>query len=385
MNLKSRHGISFFTIALVGFVLFSIVSLSTLYELNQMIVDLLTIATTVFGAFFIWLEFKRAKDIDEANFIVSLNSEFNDSQSISRAYEIIKRGSFEQHKAFVLADDIQSRNELNYISEEDNKILVSYFTFFETLNLLLKRKVTDLSVLDELFAVRFFTGANNPIIQDMKIATYKYSYTNIFELHEKWRDYRIENGKRGRDKEFCLSHYYDILGGKYELRRMRPVHIDEIMVLQDRVYDELLDKSHFIKSPKNRFLSIFSDLENLCLGIYKKDTNALIGYANLVTSDYSSEKYYKSEFFDGIDRKQVMYFRTIFVDPAERGNGIQNYMTNYFIKHCIYHGYKAIVLTVHPNNRFSKRNFQKSKFNVINQIDQDSEYIRDVMAIRVSI
>ena len=67
------------------------------------------------------------------------------------------------------------------------------WTLFETFYILLKRKVIDIKLLDDLFAYRFFLAVHNPYIQRKKLAISPKNFKNIFRLERIWLNYRKQH------------------------------------------------------------------------------------------------------------------------------------------------------------------------------------------------
>jgi len=318
---------------LVAILFIILLSASLVTEYYQIIFDILTVMTAIIGAYYIWIEFRRSRDLEEASFIISLNDNFNANEIIQDASTVVRKSDEDLNKKYFLAKNKTEKEKYRYISDKDNFKLMPYFTFFETMNLLIKRKIIDLDIIDELFTVRFFQATDNPVIQDIKIGTYKYSYKNIYELHNKWRNYKIINHKKTRNQDFCLSNYYDLTYGDFEFKPLLYDNIDEVYEMQKEIYDSMENKDLFYFSDKSRFVALMEDLNNYSLCIYEKNGEQnLVGYCNLILASYASNKYFTEE----INKQNSIYFRTIFVKKAYRGQHIQQSALIHFVKNALY-------------------------------------------------
>jgi ribosomal protein S18 acetylase RimI-like enzyme len=249
--------------------------------------------------------------------------------------------------------------------------------------LLIKRNVIDFEIIDELFSYRFFESTNNPVIQDVKLGKYKHTYDNLFELHEGWRDFRILHNKSEETEDFCLSNYYDI-GKGYEFSPLLVEELPEVLNIQNEVDKALKNPEHFVVSPKKRFVELHKDTKNLSLCIRKKNdkkkNSKIIGFCNLTLSKYADQSYFAN--LKDVNKDKILYFRTIFISPAERNKRIHRPVIKHFIKHAIYGNYEWIVCTVHPENTTSLKNFSSFNFKTIDVID--TKYgKRNVMAYKV--
>jgi len=89
------------------------------------------------------------------------------------------------------------------IEEADRAAVVEYLTFFETLYILMNRDVVNISMIDDLFAYRFFSAVNNKDIQDMELVKDAIYYKNIYRLDNLWHKHRFEQGTV-KDEESAL-------------------------------------------------------------------------------------------------------------------------------------------------------------------------------------
>lgn len=153
--------------------------------------ELSTIVTTItalIAAVAFWMQLKRTENLDEANFIMSLNDQFisNDEMTrIEHALELYYNLGFEGHEGTL---DLVLEREHN-----DCQRLINYLVYMEGLAALIKRNVMHLGVIDDLFAYRFFIAVNNPIVQKFELLPYANYYKGCFELSEMWtKEWRKE-------------------------------------------------------------------------------------------------------------------------------------------------------------------------------------------------
>lgn len=137
-----------------------------------------------------------SKQVAHATFIAELNKSFVENVEYGNVYNQLQncldgRCSGEQK--------CQNRTAL---SPEDKctcqiskGAISNYLTFFETMYLLLRKKVIDFDVLDDLFAYRFFLAVHSKYIQQQKIQPQPQNFRNIFCLEYEWLRYREHKGK----------------------------------------------------------------------------------------------------------------------------------------------------------------------------------------------
>ena len=141
----------------------------------------ITAATALFGMVAIWHQFKREKDLTEAQFIMDYNNSFLQNEeltSLEHRLELCRKGApFE-------------------ITEGDRQSLVNYLVYHEALAALVSRRVLHLEYIDDLLSYRFFLVVNNPAVQEAELChpdEWMY-YRGCFSLYEKWYLYRIKKG-----------------------------------------------------------------------------------------------------------------------------------------------------------------------------------------------
>jgi hypothetical protein len=81
------------------------------------------------------------------------------------------------------------------LSESDRIGILKCLSFFERVHLILDTKVVDISVVDRIFAGRFFLLFNNPKVQELMANEEMKPYMqSIHDLHSKWCFYREQKG-----------------------------------------------------------------------------------------------------------------------------------------------------------------------------------------------
>lgn len=138
--------------------------------------------TAIMGAIAIFYEMKRTKDLAEGEFILSLDQQFSSRESFSDLF-------------MSCWCDKAEGSEETITYEKDKNVLLNYLTFFETVYVMVESNVMEISLVDELFARRFFAVVNNQQVQNQDlIVNYKH-YINIFKLHAIWKKHRIKHGE----------------------------------------------------------------------------------------------------------------------------------------------------------------------------------------------
>lgn len=142
--------------------------------INKM-VAVITPMTAIIGAIAIFVQFKKDKDINQANFIVNYGKYFHelkDADEIHSKLEIYQKG------------------EKNIFTENDNIGIIRCLVWCEGLSVLVQDGTLELSKIDNLFSYIFFLIVNNEYIQKLEIIPNAEYYKGIYALHKLWRDYK---------------------------------------------------------------------------------------------------------------------------------------------------------------------------------------------------
>jgi hypothetical protein len=149
--------------------------------LNEKLVDyfeILSALTALVGVYAIWYQLKRDKDINEAQFLIDLNSKFYENEAIMEVYSKCVSGQqagSEGSPLFTYADEPK---------------VSQFFSFFGTINNLLERNILDLALIDKTFAYRYFVVANRKELQNVFLIPDAKYYRGNYKLYQKWYSYR---------------------------------------------------------------------------------------------------------------------------------------------------------------------------------------------------
>ena len=161
--------------------------------LAQKVVTIITTATALIGAIALFIQFKRDKDINEAEFILSYGKYFHEVDG--------------NDKVFAKLD-----NNINSLTDEDRDSIVNCLVWCEGLSVLIQQGVMNLKIVDNLFSYQFFLIVNNEYIQKNELIPYAEYYKGIFALHKIWTDYKKATGQPIFNEEFGLEkvkHYLE--------------------------------------------------------------------------------------------------------------------------------------------------------------------------------
>lgn len=313
----------------------------------------------VLSLYFVVSEYRRARKIEEGQFLFSLNAEFTNNDDIKFIYDKIYRESRDPR--------------LTLINENDITKIVSYLTFLETFWAMYSRGIINIEMVNDLFANRFFMMITNQNVQKLKLVSEYEKYNNLRRLEKVWREYRITNhfadlySERSLNRMIALhvaQQFYDYQNNqiKLEFRNLNIKDLDSVVTLQDEVISTLENPKHLYRTSKEDFVEIVKDSKNLSCGCF--DNHKLVAYAFFTFPEWDF-KVFKKRFIMPRLHRGNMYFKVVVVDEAYRNNGIHSSFLEVAKEYAGFYKVKRIIATVHPGNKISNHVFQKSEFELI--------------------
>lgn len=148
------------------------------------VATIITTVTAIIGAFAIWFQMKRERDINEAEFIMNYNISFIENPE----YVELEQKLEKYRKVIESGGNPEDAEEI--ITEENQQTVVNYLVYHEALAVFVKKRVLAIDSIDDLFAYRFFLIMNNPEIQTKELCPEAQYYHGCYWLHKKWTEYR---------------------------------------------------------------------------------------------------------------------------------------------------------------------------------------------------
>lgn len=162
-------------------------------SLADKIATIITMITAIIGAVALFIQFKKDKDVNQAEFIINYGKyyyEVNETNEIERKLEYYGQNP-------------------DIFEEKDKMGIIKSLVWCEGLSVLIQKNVIDLSLVDNLFSYRFFMLVHNPYIQNCEIKPYKEYYKGIFALHKIWCDYKRKTNQIILGEENSLEKVED--------------------------------------------------------------------------------------------------------------------------------------------------------------------------------
>lgn len=192
----------------------------------QVVIDCISV---IFAVLTIKRELAVTQELEEAEFIVSLNEKFNDSDACKAVFAY---GIWEAHKK-MLDLHRNGKSELDptelvrterIVGEEPRKLMQidisAYLTYFESIFLLLANGVISWEAVNDLFKYRFFAGIHSDFIQTERLVRLPYNFKNIYYLEKLWMEYNHNNPMLIAGFDNRLEVACERAGKKDEYRRI---------------------------------------------------------------------------------------------------------------------------------------------------------------------
>jgi hypothetical protein len=162
---------------IILFVTFLLIYISRTY-LNHIFGGIIELMIAVGGLFAVITQLRNNHNITKAEFIYSLNNTFNDNDEIRYIYMKLK--------------SIRDNHEISNFTIDEGKRMGDYIMFFKIMEYLIAQRMVSISLVDRIFANKFFIFVNNPCVQKMQL---KYTGINesMIDLYVIWHNYRVKH------------------------------------------------------------------------------------------------------------------------------------------------------------------------------------------------
>lgn len=343
--------------------------------------EIFGVAVTALGAIFVVFELQDNERVTCCDMMASMNFQFIENKRLMMLYQELEDCYRNPDKELKITDEWDEKQ----LHTSD---MMAYFTFYEVLYEYIKHGITDIKQMDDLFGDRFFKLIHNPFVQERELYPVPSSYANIFELYGAWWEHRVSSVADEKrlmamkqnaipeiywKKKLYLkeSAYIDIVPRKitlvhkekgtkdFELRRLFPRYLKEVMNLQKHISEKLDVPKVFALSSEEEFLE--SMLIDYCYGLF--DGGRIVAQSVSVLNRES----YRNLGQTCLRERAVEYvtFDTIQVHEEYRGYGIQKFFIQEAERLAQLVEANYILATVSPENVPSLRNFEESGFKSI--------------------
>lgn len=356
MNSHRLTMYGFLFLGLIGLVLVG----SMYFEEWSKYIEVATLIGAATGFVKLIYESNKTRKLKEAEFMSQLNRDYITNPHICKLFEKLEH-------------DYRYKDRPSAITGDDDVLsMVIYFTFFETLYDMIKKKIIKIENVDDLFGYRFFVFLHNKTIQDIELTNkiVMASYVNIFKLYDLWLRYRLkmvdkhgyrlneyiymwENNLYERHPRFLRYLKKDF--NTFEIEQARIKDLFKIYRIQRKGYKRMKKRNEHDLFEPSTLHEFYQMIRRKELFVKKANLNiqAYIGVLRIRP---------KHPFYKYVDQdKKGLLIDTVFVDQMYRGLNMQNklisYVVNNYQKEVDY-----VFATIDPNNIKSVINFKEEGF-----------------------
>lgn len=164
--------------------------------------EVITIGTAIIGAVALFFQFKRDKEINQANFILEFWKSFSGNEKLQ--------------KIMLKCDEMRLTNK-NTFTKDDYFDIVTYAQWLETLSSLINRNIVNFSVIDDMYNYLFFIFVNNKYVQKVELIPSQKFYKGIYKAYNDWTTYLKKNNK----EIICFENSLDKVPNFEEIKNMK--------------------------------------------------------------------------------------------------------------------------------------------------------------------
>ena len=143
--------------------------------------EVITLVTAVIGAVALYLQFRRDKEINEANFLVEYWKIFTENDSL---LDIEMKCEYDL------------KNKKTAFNEGDSKSIALYAQWLESLSAIINREMLSFDFIDNMYNYLFFVFVNNKYIQQTELLPNWEYYQGIIKTYDKWVKYLKKHNKK---------------------------------------------------------------------------------------------------------------------------------------------------------------------------------------------
>ena len=154
------------------------------------IVEVITLITAVIGAVALYLQFKRDKEINEANFVLEFWKSFSENEKL---IEIQQKCDNDMH------------SKQTSLKDSDYSGVLMYAQWLEALCAIINRDILSFDVIDNMYNYMFFVFVNNKYVQEKELLPSIEYYQGIVKAYQEWTKYLNKHNKKIILKENALD------------------------------------------------------------------------------------------------------------------------------------------------------------------------------------
>ncbi len=150
------------------------------------------------------------------------------------------------------------------------------------------------------------------------------------------------------------------------------------------VWQQIQQKDWFVADDSEYTCHMLIEGNGIGYKAFEKDSGALAGVFLAALPGNGEENLGRDIGLPEMELGKVAHMETIAILPEYRGNGLQYSMMKTAEEELRKQGYRYLMCTVHPENRYSKNNIINQGYQVVLTKEKYGGYLRDILLKKLS-
>ena len=150
------------------------------------------------------------------------------------------------------------------------------------------------------------------------------------------------------------------------------------------VWQQIQQKDWFVADDSEYTCRTLKEGNGIGYKAFEKDSGALAGVFLAALPGNGEENLGRDIGLPEIELGKVAHMESIAIRSEYRGNGLQHSMMKIAEEELRKQGYRYLMCTVHPENRYSKNNIIKQGYQVVLTKEKYGGYLRDILLKKLS-
>ncbi len=163
--------------------------------------------------------------------------------------------------------------------------------------------------------------------------------------------------------------------------------LEDYLIVADviqSVWQQIQQKDWFVADDSEYTCHMLIEGNGIGYKAFEKDSGALAGVFLAALPGNGEENLGRDIGLPEMELGKVAHMETIAILPEYRGNGLQHSLMKTAEEELRKQGYRYLMCTVHPENRYSKNNIINQGYQVVLTKEKYGGYVRDILLKKLS-
>lgn len=171
---------------------------------------------------------------------------------------------------------------------------------------------------------------------------------------------------------------------QFLIERAVPADYQMVADVIQSVWQQIQQKDWFVADDSEYTCHTLKEGNGIGFKAFDVDSGALAGVFLAALPGSSAENLGRDIGLTEMELGKVAHMESIAILPEYRGNGLQYTMMKAAEEELKKQGYRYLMCTVHPENRYSKNNIIKQGYEVVLTKEKYGGYVRDILLKKLS-